>query len=119
MVCIGGIAKWPQRGLMFRHKEDANDDNKLWLHDHQGTLNGMPCTINATITKDDCMKIAGTAIIKATEATGMPALDTLAELSFTWKDKVQRPKVAISSWEYNHQSNMFKVEFTSDPSGIT
>ena len=96
-----------------------SDNNKLRLHDHQGTLNGMPCIINARITEDGFMKIAGTAIIKATEITTMPALDTLAELSFTWNDKLQKPRVAISSWEYNRQLNQFKVEFTSDLSDIT
>ena len=61
------------------------------------------------------MKIAGTATIRATKAAAMPALDTLAELSFTWNDKIQRPRIAILSWEYNRQLEMFKAEFTSDP----
>ena len=92
-----------------------NGDNKLWLHDHRGTLNDRPCIIDARITKDGFMKIAGTAIIKATEATAMPALDEFEELSFTWNDKVRRPKVAITSWEYNRQFDEFEAEFTSDP----
>ena len=94
-----------------------NGDNQLWLHDHQGTLNGMPCILDATIMRDisGFIKIAGTAIIKATEATAVPALDTLAELSFTWNGKVQRPRVVILSWEYNSQLDEFETEFTSDP----
>ena len=92
-----------------------NGDNKLWLHNHQGTLNDMPCIINARITKNGFMKIAGTVTIKAVEATAMPALNTLAELTFTWNGTVREPRVAILSWEHNRQLDEFKVEFTSDP----
>ena len=93
------------------------DNNKLRVHNYQGKLNGMPCIIDAIIAKNGSglMKIAGTAIVKAVKATAMPALDTLAELSFTWNDKIQRPRVAISSWEYNRQSDEFEAEFASDP----
>ena len=92
-------------------------DNRLRLHGHQGTLNGMPCIIDAIIAKNgsNLRKIAGTTTVKATEATAMPALDRLAELAFTWNDKVQRPKVAVLSWKYNRQLDMFEAEFTSDP----
>ena len=92
-----------------------NGDNKLWLHDHQGTLNGMPCALDAVVVKDDSglMKISGIAIIKDEDITAPLDLDIPAELTFMMRGKLQKPQVVIP--EYNYLLNHLEIRFTSDP----